>query len=95
MAYTVWVGSKQIPSGWGRNVNISQVITDGEWCHPWREVFAWLPVKTFTGKRIWLRKVWRRRVVAVWGAGFHYEPIVLYGDSLDLLCDLYIDNIQC
>lgn len=26
----------------------------------WQKVFAWWPVKTIDGKRVWLSKVWRR-----------------------------------
>ena len=28
----------------------------------WKETFAWLPVTTITGKRVWLKKVFKRRV---------------------------------
>lgn len=94
MAYKVQLGPR-FPPNLGKQVDITQIIEDGAGCYPWREVFAWLPVTTISGKRIWWRKVWKKRVWAVWGASFHYEPVILYGDSLDLLCDLYIDNIQC
>ena len=61
------------------------VIEDGADCYPWREVFAWLPHRTLTGKRIWLEKVYKRRVWIVWGTGFHMEPEVQYATIFELL----------
>ncbi len=61
------------------------VITDGAGCYPWREVFAWLPVKTVGGKKIWGRKVYKRKVWVVWGTGFHMEPQVEYAELFDVL----------
>ena len=94
MAYKVQLGPRY-PTNQGKQVNITQIIEDGADCYSWREVFAWLPVTTISGKRVWWRKVWKKRVWAVWGAGFHMEPIVLYGDAFDLLDDVYIGNIKC
>lgn len=79
---------------WGRsigwnlefsNMEITQIITDGAGCYPWREVFAWWPVKTITGKRVWGIKIHKRRVWVVWGTGFHMEPEVQYATIFDLL----------
>jgi hypothetical protein len=39
-----------------------EVITDGADCYPWREVFAWWPVYTVSGQRVWLKRVYKRRV---------------------------------
>ena len=30
-------------------------------CYTWREVFAILPVKTLSGHRVWLRKIYKRK----------------------------------
>lgn len=68
-------------------MDITQIITDGADCYPWREVFAWAPVKTITGHKVWWKKIWKRRVWVVWGIGFHMEPVVQYATSFDILCD--------
>jgi hypothetical protein len=61
------------------------VITDGADCYPWREVFAYLPKQTLSGKRVWWKKLYKRRVWVVWGTGFHMEPAVQYATAFDLL----------
>ena len=66
-------------------MKISEVITDGCDCYPWHEVFAWWPVKTITGKGIWWKKVYKRKVWLVWGTGFHMEPEVQYATAFELL----------
>lgn len=68
-----------------RILSITQVITDGAGCYPWREVFALWPIKTISGKRIWWKKVFKRRVWVIWGTGFHMEPIVQYATVFDLI----------
>lgn len=68
-----------------RIVKISEVITDGCDCYPWHEVFAWWPIKTITGKRLWWTKVYKRKVWLVWGTNFHMEPEVQYATAFDLL----------
>ena len=60
-------------------------IYDGADCYPWREVFAWLPVVTIGGKRVWMKKVYKRRLWVVWGTGFHMEPQVEYGTLFDVI----------
>lgn len=69
----------------GSPVQISEVITNGADCYPWREVYAWLPVKTIAGKYVWRQKVYKRKVWMVWGNGFHMEPEVQYATMFDLL----------
>ena len=63
------------------------IITDGADCYPWHEVFAYWPVKTVTGKYIWWKKVFKRKVWVVWGTGFHMEPETQYGTVFDLIND--------
>lgn len=29
---------------------------------PWHRWFAWLPVRTYDGRRVWLRTIWRRGI---------------------------------
>ena len=74
--------------GWNidnANMKVTQIITDGADCYPWREVYAWLPVKTVTGKYVWRTKVFKRKVWIVWGTGFHMEPEVQYATAFDLI----------
>lgn len=74
--------------GWNldrQGMKITQIITDGADCYPWHEVYAWLPVKTITGKYVWRQKVYKRKVWVVWGTGFHMEPTVQYATLFDML----------
>jgi len=61
------------------------IITNGCDCYPWHEIFAWWPIKTVTGKRVWWKKLYKRKVWVVWGTGFHMEPEVQYATAFDLL----------
>ena len=61
------------------------IITDGADCYPWREVFAFWPVKTVSGKYVWLRKIYKQRFWVVWGTGFLMEPQVEYAELFDIL----------
>ena len=63
------------------------IIENGAGCYPWREVFAWWPRKTISGKKVWFRKVYKRRVWIVWGTGFHMEPAVQYATIFEILAD--------
>lgn len=68
-------------------MEITQRIYNGPDCYDWREVFAWRPVRTITGQRIWLEFVYKRRFWTVWGTGFHMEPEVEYATLFDILSD--------
>lgn len=70
--------------GW-KYMEITQKIFDGPDCYPWREVYAWWPVQTISGKWLWLCKIYKRKYWAVWGTGFHMEPCVEYGTVFDML----------
>lgn len=61
------------------------IITDGCDCYPWREVYAWWPVKTIYGERVWGERVFKRKVWISWGHGFHMEPHVQYATAFDLI----------
>lgn len=51
----------------------------------WYESYALLPHKTISGKWVWLRKVYKRRV---WRCtGIADEPFTEYGDMFDMLCN--------
>ena len=67
-------------------LEISQRIFNGPDCYPWREVFAWWPVKTVEGKYVWGQKIYKQRFWAVWGKnGFHMEPEVEYATLFEIL----------
>lgn len=74
--------------GWNlerRGMLITQRIWDGPDCYQWMQVFAFWPVKTVSGKWIWLRKIYKRKCWVVWGTGFHMEPHVEYGTLFDMI----------
>lgn len=74
--------------GWNldrQGMQITEIITDGADCYPWREVYAWWPVKTIAGRYVWRQRVFKRRVWLVWGTGFHMEPETQYATAFDLL----------
>ena len=60
-------------------------IYTGPDCYPWREIYAWLPVRTISGKIVWGENIYKRRFWAVWGKGFHMEPEVEYATMLEIL----------
>ena len=66
---------------------ITERIFNGPDCYPWRSVFAFIPVRTISGKNIWLRRVYKRRFWAVWGRGFHMEPHVEYAELFDIVAE--------
>ncbi len=62
------------------------IIKDGAGCYPWRKTFIWWPwATTITGKRVWLKTIYKRKVWVVWGTGFHMEPEVQYAELFDIL----------
>ena len=66
---------------------ITERIFNGPDCYPWREVYAWLPVRTISGKIVWGQKIYKQRFWAVWGTGFHMEPQVEYAELFEILKD--------
>ena len=64
------------------------ILTEGAGCYPWKETFVWWPwVTTITGKRVWWKKVYKRKVWVVWGTGFHMEPETQYATLFEILAD--------
>lgn len=49
------------------------------------QVIALWPVKTVSGKYVWLRKIYKRKFWVVWGKGFHMEPHVEYAELFEIL----------
>ncbi len=66
-------------------MEITERIYNGCDCYDWRVVFAFWPVKTVSGKYVWFRKIYKRKFWVVWGAGFHMEPVVEYGNLFDII----------
>ena len=74
--------------GWNleyATMEITQRIYNGADCYPWREVFAFWPVKTISGRYVWMRKIYKQKFWAVWGTGFHMEPEVEYAELFEIL----------
>jgi hypothetical protein len=65
----------------------SNIVHSGFDCYPWTEVFAWMPVRTISGKRVWLKKVYRRRAWVVRHYGLIIESTTQYGTLFDMLKD--------
>lgn len=68
-----------------RDMQPTEVITDGADCYPWTECFVWWPCKTISGKPLFWTKAYKRRVWVVWGTGFHMEPETQYATVFDLI----------
>ena len=51
--------------------------------HNWVQTFAFLPHRTISGRWVWLKKVYCRRVWVY--TGFIDEPETQYGDLFDML----------
>lgn len=66
-------------------MEITQRIHNGCDCYPWMQVIALWPVKTVSGKYVWLRKIYKRKFWVVWGKGFHMEPHVEYAELFEIL----------
>lgn len=71
-----------------KKLEITQKIYNGCDCYPWRQTFAFWPVKTVSGKYVWFRKIYKRKFWVVWGTGFHMEPHVEYAGLFDILNDI-------
>lgn len=72
------------PARW-KPMEITQRDFNPPDCYSWKEVFVYLPVKTISGKWICMRKIYKQRFWAVWGTGFHMEPVVEYAELFDIL----------
>jgi hypothetical protein len=42
----------------------------------WQRVFAWLPVRTISGERVWLQRVYRGTYNSISGQGYEYATLV-------------------
>jgi hypothetical protein len=56
---------------------------------PWREVFAFLPVTTMAGERVWLKNVYRREALEYGDSRLYHGPEIIYGTIFDVLKEQY------
>lgn len=64
---------------------IESVDVDKEGCYDWVETYALLPKITISGKLLWLKKCYRRKVRVTWKQPWDVDYIVEYATALDLL----------
>jgi len=74
------------PAGW-EPMKVTLIIEDGPGCYPWREVYAWRPIRTVSGKYVWRQKLYKRKIWVQWGIAFHSEPFVQYATDFDIIAD--------
>jgi hypothetical protein len=60
-----------------------EMIEHGPDCYPWTKCFVLLPRKSVTGKILFFKWAFRRRVW--WAGGLHMEPEVQYADIFEIL----------
>ena len=70
-------------------VNTAQILSD--WLdqrnrsEPWQKHFAWLPVVTVSGNRVWLKKIFKRkqylRAIAIDNEAYYWQ----YADCFEVL----------
>lgn len=66
-------------------ITVAAAITDGPKCFNWKASFAWLPVRTITGKVVWLRRIYKRRYMSVWASGKYKMLVTEYADIFEIL----------
>ena len=58
-------------------------------CYPWRETFAFWPVRTVGGRWVWLKKVYKQKYYTAigqpWQNNFRMNWFVEYGELFDVL----------
>jgi hypothetical protein len=75
---TSWRRPKDERWDWDFNAPVEHVFK-----HPWKPVFAWMPVE-INGKYKWLTKVWRRQI-EVYGDQKNQPPRYRYGTLFDVI----------
>jgi hypothetical protein len=77
-----------------KNLMPTTVIKDRYFDTPdsyhWRKIFAWFPVRTISGKYVWLKTIYKQKFWASfegtgWGGNFHLEPAVEYAEFIDIM----------
>ena len=70
------------------NINTGEIT----FVDKWQKTFAILPKRTISGRIVWLKPIYRRRVWIY--TGFIDEPDVQYGDLFDMLKDEHESGID-
>ena len=70
------------------NINAGEIT----FVDKWQKTFAILPKRTISGRIVWLKPIYRRRVWIY--TGFIDEPDVQYGDLFDILKDEHESGID-
>lgn len=65
----------------------TRTITNGPGCLPWHEIYAWWPVKTTSGKYVWLRKIYKRQIWITRGMAFQVQLVQEYANLFEILED--------
>ena len=50
-------------------LEITEEFHGGPDCYPWTKVYAWLPVKTITGKYVWRKEIYKRKIWVTYEIG--------------------------
>lgn len=54
---------------------MSDEIEYKQYIGQWQQWFAWRPVTTIQGKRVWLKLIYRRSYSAISGNGYDYATV--------------------
>ena len=66
--------------------------------YKWRKTYAWLPVKTISGKMVWLREIYKQKFWAsidgkiTWGGNYQLHYMVEYAEFFDIIKMENYDN---
>lgn len=75
------------------NVNdIRFICLDSPFCYNWKPWFAYFPVTTISGKRIWWKKIYKRNIRIVFDINYEGNPVIdriQYGTTFDLIANPY------
>lgn len=71
---------------------IQQICLDSPDCYNWKRWFAIVPVYTITGKKVWLKRIYKRKVRFIMRLSYGRNPvqdIVQYGTTFDIIANKY------
>lgn len=67
---------------------LERKIFDGPDCYHWRNVFVWWPVKTISGKYVWMNWIYKQKFYKAtpwYGQNYKMVLQVEYGELFDIL----------
>jgi len=71
---------------------IDRILVSGVNCYNWKKHFAWLPVKTISGRTVWFKSIFVRRIRVISRIDLDLNPVVdiiQYGTPFDVLANKY------